>query len=164
MFKDDVIDTLILIFMVAFLLSMGYVTILKEYKETTKYSADLLEQKNMKIVEGVTIPAYGDFTGTLTKGQVVLMSQVQDWYMPSPKTITIYDADKNNNRTTEKGKVEIKSTIDDERSYYGQLMITLVNDFSEDCKFALSYDSGSDYTTTDDDFWALQRVVNDNVE
>lgn len=165
MLRDDIVDVIVLLFLTSFLLTMGYTKILKEYKVTSQYSAEILEQKNLQEVEGVKLPAFGDYSGTLTAGQVVLMSQVQDWYMPKPKLIKVYNSNGDTVLPEDGGKgLEITETIDAQKQYYAKVMLSMLKNVNADqnTKFSLSYDNGDDYSTHEDDFWIVEEIVNIN--
>lgn len=144
--RDDTFDLISLIVLVALIMSLGYITILKENKETEMYNQSLLEDKNVGLVEGVIIPVYGEYDGTLTAGEVVLMSQIQDWYMPKPKTLVVKDG----------GTMEITSTIDAEKDYYGAQMVQFVQS-SGGKRFSISYNNGTNYASDEDDYFYIEK-------
>ena len=144
--RDDTFDLISLIVLVALILSLGYIVILKENKATEMYNQSLLEDKNVGLVEGVIIPVYGEYDGTLTAGEVVLMSQIQDWYMPSPKTLVVKDG----------GTMEITSTIEAEKVTYGVQMVQFVKN-SGGKRYSINYDNGTNYATDEDDFFNIEK-------
>lgn len=145
--RDETFDVVYLIALAAMIISLGYVTILNEYKDTRSYNSEFVEDKNVGMIESLIIPVYGDYDGTLTKGDVILMSQIQDYYMPSPKVIQVEDT----------GKIEITSTVEGNIESYGQQMITYVN-ASGGQRFSIEYNNGTDLTTTDDDYYFIKKM------
>lgn len=145
--RDEAFDLVALVSLVALILTLGYMVILKEFKTTEMYNQSLLEDKNVGLVEGVIIPMYGEYDGTLTSGEVVLMSQIQDWYMPSPKTLIVEGG----------GTMEITSTIEGEKDVYGQRMVSYVN-ASGGKRFSIEYHNGTNYATPDDDYFSIKKM------
>lgn len=145
--RDEAFDLVALVSLVALILTLGYMTILKEFKVTEMHNQSLLEDKNVGLVEGVIIPMYGEYDGTLTAGDVVLMSQIQDWYMPNPKTLVVQGG----------GTMEITSTIEGEKDVYGNRMVSYVNN-SGGKRFSIEYHNGTNYATTDDDYFSIEKM------
>ena len=145
--RDEAFDLVALVSLVALILTLGYMVILKEFKTTEMYNQSLLEDKNVGLVEGVIIPMYGEYDGTLTSGEVVLMSQIQDWYMPAPKTLIVEGG----------GTMEITSTIEGEKDVYGTRMVLYVN-ASGGKRFSIEYHNGTNYATPDDDYFSIKKM------
>lgn len=144
--RDDAFDLISLIVLVGMLISLGFMLVAKENRVTAMYNQKLYEDKNVQMVQGVVIPVYGDYDGTLTPGDVILMSQIQDWYMPSPKKLIIEDG----------GIVDVISTVEAERATYGANMVKYVL-ASGGKRFGLVYDNGKDLTDKDDDFFFIEK-------
>lgn len=145
--REETFDLVALVILTALIISLGYNSILKERKATEAYNQTILEDKNVSMVEGVIIPLYGDYDGTLTNSDLVLMSQIQDFYMPEPKTLKVKDA----------GDVTITSTIEAEKLSYGITMMDLV-ERSGGIRFTLSYNNGKDYSSKEDDYFYIEKV------
>ena len=144
--RDDAIDVVYLIVLAAVLISLGYVTILNEYKDTRSYSSEFMEDKNVGQIESLVIPVYGDYDGTLTAGDVILMSQIQDYYMPSPKKMNVEDG----------GVLEITSTVEGNIEAYGQQMYSYVAASGGE-RFSIVYNNGTDLTTEEDDYYFIEK-------
>lgn len=85
--RDEMMDVLFLIILLAITVACGYAVILREQRSTNFYVQEYLSDKNTKSVEGFVIPTYGDYNGTLSIGDAILVSQIQDQYMPQPRVI-----------------------------------------------------------------------------
>lgn len=145
--REDSYDVVFLVLLAVLFISLGYVTVLNEQKRTESYNASLIEDKNVGVIDSLVIPGYGDYDGTLTKGDVVLMSQIQDYYMPNPKKLHIEDG----------GELEIKSTVDVDKVSYGAKMIGYVG-ASGGNRFYLKYDDGTNLAQSDDDCFFIGKA------
>lgn len=145
--RDETFDIVYLIALAAMIISLGYVTILNEYKDTRYYSSEFMEDKNVGKIESLVIPVYGDYDGTLTKGDVIIMSQIQDYYMPAPKVIQVEDG----------GKLTITSTVEGNIEAYGHQMAQYVNASGGE-RFSIVYNNGTDLTTADDDYYFIKKM------
>ena len=79
--RDEIMEMIYLVVLTALIISLGYVAVLNERKDTEQYVAELMEDKNVGLIESLILPAYGEYDGTLSKGDVILMSQIQHYYM-----------------------------------------------------------------------------------
>lgn len=145
--RDEMIDLVCLIVLTALLLSLGYVTVLSERKTTESYNAQLMEDKNVGLIDSLVIPVYGDFDGTLTKGDVILMPMVLDFYMPKPRTI----------KTEDGGSITIESTIEGSKVAYGTQMAQYLNASGGE-RFNLEYNNGEDLNDTEDDYFFIKKA------
>ena len=145
--RDEIMEMIYLVVLTALIISLGYVAVLNERKDTEQYVAELMGDKNVGLIESLILPAYGEYDGTLSKGDVILMSQIQDYYMPLPKTIKVEDG----------GELEITSVIEGNLASYGHQMIQYVN-ASGGTKFNIEYDNGDDLSTEEDDYFFIKKA------
>lgn len=85
--RDEVMDMLFIIVLLAITVACGFGVIVREQKNTNFYVQEYLADKNTKSIEGFVIPTYGDYNGTLSIGDAILVTQIQDQYMPLPRVI-----------------------------------------------------------------------------
>lgn len=84
-----------LILFFALVMTCGYSVILREQKQTQSYRQEYLRDKNTRAVDGFVLPTYGEYNGTLSAADAMLMAQIQDQYMPLPRTIAFGNIDGN---------------------------------------------------------------------
>lgn len=152
--RDEIMDILFIIILLSITISCGFVVILKEQRNTNFYVQEYLSDKNTKSVDGFVIPAYGDYNGTLSVGDAILISQIQDQYMPQPRVIA------NDEGTTQ---VEITNIEHGKGGFDENAYINMKNylDISGGERFIISYKSQFDTTDSEEktnDIFYIEKV------
>lgn len=94
---DDALDFLAFIFLAGICLAVAFGVILPVFYETEDISSNVIEDKSAPTSEGFAVDTYD---GTMSKLEVILLTQVQDFGLPEPKR---YVVEPDNNVTTIEG-------------------------------------------------------------
>ena len=151
MFRDEMIDIALTVLVLGIVISVGLGLAIRTEKKARQDSQILAEDKNTRELRGYGIDEHGDFDGTLTRPEVLLMMQVQDYYMPEPKKVTIVDI---NGIETE---IEIVSTYKEELMNYGIQAYNKLKDFSADTKYDVRFSRGLLADDPTDDTYLIRK-------
>ena len=110
-------------------LGIGVMTLANSENHTSKTSSSYIYQdKNTNDIVGSKVSLHNEKAGTLNKYEVVLMTQIQDSMMPSPKSLG-YDGN----------LLEINSLSRSAQYSYLQAMWQAIGANGDDTKFDVSY-------------------------
>ena len=165
MFRDEMIDLALFILILGIVISVGLSLAVRTEKQARQDSQILAEDKNTRTLKGYGINEYGDFDGLLTTQEVVLMMQVQDYYMPEPKKVSIQDTiDSNSDKELDiLGEIEVVSTYKARLTDYGRevyRLLTSINNYSPDNRFDVRYNVGNTADDISDDTYLISPVEN----
>lgn len=89
----DMLDLALLILVLALTISLGFGIIYSSIRLVDNSANSFMEDKNTGRNKGYIINEYGAYDGTLSQLEVVLVSQIQDDNMPSPRKIKVNGLD-----------------------------------------------------------------------
>lgn len=101
--RDEMWDIVVGIVLLAIGISIGLNMIHRADRFSITQSKIGIEDKNTNRLVGTVDKKYGEFSGSLTDLELLLTTQVQDYYMPEPKRMKIGTNGSNN-------EIEITST------------------------------------------------------
>lgn len=142
MYLDDVFDILVVIFVLGISVMIGFGVVVPMVRD------DYLKQD--KVLEDKTAPSHGYVTVNteygMSKLEAVLMSQIQDYGVPSPKKYKVGDT-----------MIDITASYKESLNltYAG---ITTFNKLKGD-KFEVVYNWNGTPTDTSDDFYEVRELV-----
>jgi hypothetical protein len=154
MFRDEMIDLALFILILGIVISVGLSLAVRTEKQAREDSKILAEDKNTRTLKGYGINEYGTFDGSLTRAQAVLMMQVQDYYMPDPKKVTVLS--KNGTKTD----IEIVSTYKENLATYGGNVFYCLKEYPSDMRFNIRYNVGNTADDISDDTYLISPVEN----
>ncbi len=85
----DMLDTAILVIFLAICIGTGWKAVFEANHRALFYNEINLEDKNTSKKNGYDVKEYGDYDGAISQMEVVLMTQIQDYNMPYPRTVKI---------------------------------------------------------------------------
>jgi hypothetical protein len=103
-------------------------------KRAYKYNEVYMQDKNTSIKNNAyALTEYGTYDSSLSKAELVLITQIQDANMPSPKSIKIHDTQFN-----------INYTYKEYLNMYGQYMISAIQSDAKDTRYIIAYEYETD--------------------
>ena len=85
---NDIFEAMLLIIIMSIALGIGAMTLVSSEDNVSKTTSSLMyEDKNTNDIKGSKVAIRSTKAGTLNKYEVVLMTQIQDAMMPSPKSL-----------------------------------------------------------------------------
>lgn len=168
--RNESFDLVALILITALMISLAYTSVLKEQKDTATYNQSveqIMTDKNAKLVNDISFPAYGDEDGTLSDGAVVLMTQIQDPHnLIESKVIAI---DKDSNMANNSGVNDVQVLTIEEGTYkankvkLGLKAMDFINATGAK-KFGLSLQTGNDNASKNDNYFYIDAKYTGYVE
>lgn len=155
--RDDIMDLVLLIVMLGITISVGFVGIVKERKDTEPVRQEYLQDKNTGTLPGYDIPSYGSFDGTLSGADLVLMTQIQDYYMPLPKKIRVAELN-SSNEVVQKGDLDITSTYEAELAEYATLMKGFIGAEGYKNHYDMIFDDWKNLESNVDDSYTFTKL------
>lgn len=144
----EMLDIGLLIIVLGLAISLGINNLYKTYRQVQSDSLSYMEDKNTGKSKGYLINEYGTYDGTLSKMQVVLMSQIQDSNMPSPRKVVVNGKD-----------VDIPFNYKEYRFECGQNIWLLVKNQDNTTRYSIDYKYSVDSNgTVKDEFYAVNAV------
>lgn len=144
----DMIDMALLVIVMALAITLGFGTLYKSIRLVENSGDSYMEDKNTGRDQGYLINEYGAYDGTLSKMEVVLVSQIQDENMPSPTKIKVNGLD-----------VQIPFTY---REYYyecAQNVWLMIMNQSGDSRYSLTYRfTTAANGTLNDEYFAIDKL------
>lgn len=146
----DYLDLGLLILVLGFVITLGVNTLYKTNRVVHTNNQNYMEDKNTGKSKGYLISKYGDYDGTLSQMQVVLLSQIQDANMPSPRKVKVF---------IQGNQIEMPIWYKEYRFDSGQTIWNLIKDDGSSIRYTMDYqyvlnDSGSIL----DEFYAVNQV------
>lgn len=87
--EDGMLDIVALVVVLGIVIATGFSTFFNTAKDVKSLNQIAYEDKNSNTKMGEDVQLYDESTGKLNKFDLVLCTQVQDYYMPDPKAFTI---------------------------------------------------------------------------
>lgn len=144
----EMLDLGLLIVVLGLALSLGVNDLHKTYRQVQSDSLSYMEDKNTGKSKGYLINEYGAYDGTLSRMQVVLISQIQDSNMPSPRKIVVNGTD-----------VDVPFNYQEYRFESGQNIWSLVKTQESGTRYSIDYQYTVDSNgIVTDEFYAVNPV------
>lgn len=146
----ELLDIAIVVITIGLVVSTSFPALYKARSEAINNSYEYMEDKNTgSKTKGLLINEYGAYDGTLSKLEVVLITQIQDENMPSPRKVTVNGLD-----------VEIPFTYKEYSFEAGQNVWVMVKNDAIGSRYSLDYKfkTGSDGRLTDE-YYAVNKMV-----
>ncbi len=146
----ELLDIALVVIAIGLVVSTSFPTLYKARREAINNSYKYMEDKNTGgATKGFLINEYGAYDGTLSKLEVVLITQIQDENMPSPRKVTVNGLD-----------VEIPFTYKEYSFEAGQNVWIMVKHDDSNSRYSMDYKfkTGSDGKITDE-YYAINKMV-----
>lgn len=115
--EDGMLDIVAMVIVLGIVIATGFTMFYRTASDVKSTNQIVYEDKNSSTKAGEDVVLYDESTGKLTKFDLVLCTQVQDYYMPEPKAFTI-----NNKR------IDIVSTYESDLYNYALAAWKLIKD------------------------------------
>lgn len=147
----EYLDLGLLILVLGLVISLGVSSLYRTNRQVQSSSQNYMEDKNTGRSKGYLISKYGEYDGTLSQMQVVLLSQIQDSNMPYPRKVVINGIN-----------IEIPIWYKEYRFECGQKVWNLIKNQENSTRYSMDYqyilnDSGGIL----DEFYAVNQVKNE---
>lgn len=144
----EMLDLGLFILVLGLVISLGVNNLYKTYRQVQSESYSYMEDKNTGKSKGYLINEYGAYDGTLSRMQVVLMSQIQDSNMPSPRKIVVNGTD-----------VEVPFNYQEYRFESGQNIWLLIKNEDSKTRYSIDYQYLVDNNgIVTDEFYAVNAL------
>lgn len=175
----DALDVLLMLLLLTIFLPISFRATTLTKQLYVQQAEDDLRDKNVRD-RSITTDSVEISGGEFTAWEVLLTSQIQNYYMPQPKTMSVgetSDVELGNQWVLE--PVLIDSTVEAERDRYLQIFSSMINriDFEQDVeviqedgtvrtepavsRYTLEYHGGKTPLADTDDFYYFGRVRDD---
>ena len=126
----EVLDLGILMLVMALCITTGITATFNTNKRAYGYNETYMQDKNTTIKNNAyVLKEYGSFDASLTKADLMLITQIQDSNMPTPKSLKIHDTQFN-----------INYTYKENLTTYGQYMASAIQDDEINTKYQITYE------------------------
>lgn len=130
----DVLDLGILMLVLALCIVTGVTSTFMTNRRAYEYNETYMQDKNTTIKNNAyVLTEYGSYDATLSKAELMLITQIQDSNMPDPKSLKIHDTQFN-----------IDYTYKEYLTIYGQYMAGAIQSDEVDSKYLITYDYETD--------------------
>lgn len=145
----EMLDLAYAVILLAIIISTSMKALYKTRHEIIHNSYSYMEDKNVGKAKGILINEYGAYDGTLSKLEVILMSQIQDDNMPYPRKLIVSGMN-----------VDIPITYKEYAYQSGQNIWLMVKNDANDTRYSLNYTfiTGDDGAITDE-YFAIDKVI-----
>lgn len=137
----DIYDIVALILVLAVFVPMGVIVTVRDYNEVKNYEANY-EDKTANATYSPTYKIYGEYDGTLTKEEAILVSQIQDPGM------------------TDQTKIRYRSLSQDKKTYAGEYELNVGTETRENADSVTG--AIADLFRNDDPEYRGYRIVYNN--
>ncbi len=145
----ELLDIAMVTILIALIISTGITTLYKSYREVIDNSYSYMEDKNTGENKGFLVNEYGAYDGTLSKLEVVLISQIQDENMPAPRKIVVNGLD-----------VDIPFTYKEYAFECGQNVWLMVDDQPDNSRYSLTYQfRTAENGTLKDEYYEVNKIT-----
>lgn len=124
----EYLDLGLLIIVLGVVISLGVTTLYKTNRQVQRNSHNFMEDKNTGRSRGYLLDKSGLYDGTLSKMQVILLTQIQDSNMPYPRSIQI-----NNKR------IDLPVSYKEARFECGQDVWNLIKNQDSSTRYSMEY-------------------------
>ena len=141
----DILDTALLIIIIAIALRLGGTSLAADYKELSQYKIE----NNDKTAPSKYTPSYktyGEYDGSLTQADVILMSQIQD-----------FEATKVSSFKYEDFNVNVVSTYRTNLNTYANNIWAQIGDDDSNSKYKYVYHYNYDENDDKEEYFAIEK-------
>ena len=124
----EYLDLGLLVIVLGVVISLGVTTLYKTNRQVQRNSHNFMEDKNTGRSRGYLLDKSGLYDGTLSKMQVILLTQVQDSNMPYPRSVQI-----NNIR------IDLPVSYKEARFECGQVVWNLIKHQDSSTRYSMEY-------------------------
>ncbi len=130
----EVLDLGILMLVMALCIVTGVTSTFMTNRRAYKYNETYMQDKNTTVKNNAyVLTEYGSYDATLSKAELMLITQIQDSNMPDPKSLKVHDTQFN-----------IDYTYKEYLTIYGQYMAGAIQDDEADTKYLITYNYETD--------------------
>lgn len=130
----EVLDLGILMLVLALCIITGVASTFEANRRAYGYNETYMQDKNTTIKNNAyVLTEYGSYDASLSKAELMLLTQIQDSNMPAPKSIKIHDTQFN-----------INYTYKENLSAYGQFMASAILSDQKDTRYLVTYEYETD--------------------
>lgn len=153
---DDALDFLLFIFFLGICLAVAFGIVIPIVYDQNDLSSQTLADKTSPTIKGLELDTTYD--GTLSKFDVVLMSQIQDYDMPNPKHYKVENPTNGSLVDVDIEQLKANYRSDYNLDKYGdEIKNALVSDNTLTGKYKIFYDYGTS-AGKEDDFYIIKKV------
>jgi hypothetical protein len=126
----EVLDLGILMLVMALCVVTGVTSIFTTNRRAYSYNETYMQDKNTTIKNNAyVLTEYGSYDASLSKGELMLITQIQDSNMPDPKSLKIHDT-----------QFDINYTYKENLSIYKQFMASAILVDEKDTRYLITYE------------------------
>lgn len=126
----EVLDLGILMLVVALCIVTGVTSTFQANRRAYGYNETYMQDKNTTIKNNAyVLTEYGSYDASLSKAELMLITQIQDSNMPSPKSLKVHDTQFN-----------INYTYKEYLTTYGQYMAAAILNDEKDSRYKITYE------------------------
>lgn len=126
----DVLDLGILMLVIALCIVTGVTSTFATNRRAYGYNETYMQDKNTTIKNNAyVLTEYGSYDASLSKAELMLITQIQDSNMPAPKNLKIHDTQFNINYTYKENLIT-----------YGQYMAGAILNDEKDTRYLITYE------------------------
>lgn len=126
----EVLDLGILMIVMALCIVTGVTSIFMTNRRAYGYNETYMQDKNTSIKNNAfVLTEYGSYDASLSKAELMLITQIQDSNMPNPKSLKIH--------TTQ---FDINYTYKENLSIYKQYMESAIRNDEKDTRYLITYE------------------------
>lgn len=144
----ELLDIAFITIFIALVVSTSFANLYKDYRKVLENNSSYMDDKNTGKNKGFLINEYGAYDGTLSKLEVVLVSQIQDENMPNPRKIIINGLD-----------VDIPFTYKEYAFECGQNVWLMVKNQPDNTNYSLNYKFQTNVDgTLKDEYYTINKL------
>jgi hypothetical protein len=126
----EVLDLGILMLVMALCIVTGVTSTFQTNRRAYGYNETYMQDKNTTIKNNAyVLTEYGSYDASMSKAELMLITQIQDSNMPSPKSLKIHDTQFN-----------INYTYKEYLTTYGQYMASAILNDEKDTRYKITYE------------------------
>ncbi|ROR31735.1 hypothetical protein EDD66_101353 [Mobilisporobacter senegalensis] len=144
----ELLDIALVTIIIGLITSTSLANLYKDYRKVLENNYSYMDDKNTGKNKGFLINEYGTYDGTLSKLEVVLVSQIQDENMPNPRKIIINGLD-----------VDIPFTYKEYAFECGQNVWLMVRNQPDNARYSLNYKFQTNGDgTLKDEYYTMNKI------
>lgn len=126
----EVLDLGILMLVIALCIATGVTSTFNTNRRAYGYNETYMQDKNTTVKNNAyVLTEYGSYDASLSKAELMLITQIQDTNMPAPKSLKIHDT-----------QFSINYTYKENLSTYGQYMASAILNDEKETKYLIAYE------------------------
>lgn len=126
----EVLDIGILMLVLALCIVTGVTSIFMANRRAYGYNESYMQDKNTTVKNNAyVLTEYGSYDASLSKAELMLITQIQDSNMPAPKNLKIHDT-----------QFDINYTYKENLATYGQYMLSAILNDENNARYIITYE------------------------